>query len=614
LNQSDSSYPEAYYTITQHQLVEPGFPSVARDRYMKEFLVKCRSAYRGAFTFQSKVDNRTLLPVSRAFDILKGFPITGLVKDAYNHLVAITMRPLTEGRSGEVLIPVIDDGNSFFHNTSLKMYIGLKAINFASANDVFELYERVITPRLAPLSSVYQITGFLEANRIFGFYLGSLEGFARITLPCGDNREDGEEIPVKLIQKQQGKSEDFKFEYMLSREIIFTENHTTYGEEDESTYLLERKQVEQLYEHLRLSFSNWIATRASPKLREEIENLVMVKPWLGQPLLTSREKFYRLKVILGATLQSWLDAEGKGGDTQNVLVRSDCIAIADGNEENCSGACKMVEGKCKIHIPEQVQVRSSPTSTRIPAAEYFINRLLDEIVRLPARRNELMTMSVKRLQIPTKNIHVGPEWILPENTIAWYDLLREKEVKGVEKPQFYEEFSRQNITQTEMDALAQADHLIPLPDSIITLFPEKYRNDFAVRIFDGVEDTERSNALVSYFGIRKDVCIKNKEDRLDETCIGYISKQYKVPVIQILTQVSPPIITGRLDISTFTPKSAAYVILPDLPEGPGLLVLRDDIVDTIPGELLAGPVMESILETKVYKRPVLARAKPVVAI
>jgi hypothetical protein len=613
LKQTSSSFPTAYYTITQKQFIEPGFPVVVRDRYVKEYLVRCRSAFRGAFTLQSKVDNRVLLPVSKIFEILKGYVITGLVKDAYNHLVAITMRPLTAGNTGEVLVPTIDDGNSFHYNTALKIYIGLKAIDFASANDVYELYTRVISPLLLPLSELYQITEFKANSKgIYGFYLGSMEGFARVLLPSKSEESEGMEIPEDLIETST--VDDYEFEYTITREIVFSTNQDTWGENegDESTYLLQRKQVEQLYENLRLSFSNWIATVASPSLRKEIEKLVMTQPWLNQPLLTNREKFYRLKILLGSTLQSWLEAEGQGGDTQNVLVRSDCIAIEDGGDERCSGACKQVNGQCKIHIPEEVRVRSSPSLKSISATEYFVNRLLDEIVRLPARRHELMTESVRRLQIPSKNIHIGPEWILPENTIAWYELLREKEVRGVEKPEFYEEMSRQTVTEKEMEDLTIVTHLASLPEQVATMIQEKYRNLLAVRVFNNVEDSQRTNVLMNYFGISSvsEFCKNNKEDTFDDKCMAYISKQQQIPVIQILTRMSPPIVTGRLDILTFRSKNAAYVILPDLADGPGFLILKDDIEDTIPGEILSGPIFESILETRVAKRPVLIRKKP----
>jgi hypothetical protein len=98
-------------------------------------------------------------------------------------------------------------------------------------------------------------------------------------------------------------------------------------------------------------------------------------------------------------------------------------------------------------------VRSTPRPTSQPAAEYFIHRLFDEIIRMPYKRSELLTKGVKRLQVPSTNIHMGTQWIVPQNVPAWYELLRDTSKSETEQPQFYEEFSRSEQSEEEQVGL-----------------------------------------------------------------------------------------------------------------------------------------------------------------
>lgn len=596
IDQTGAAQSDLYFTITQQQMQEPSFPCIVRDRYIDEFLVKCRSAHIGAFTYQSGVDSRALLPFSKAVEVLQSLKLTGIVKDIYNHLIAITLKNPVEGKSDDILVPVVDDGNVLYSTqTGIKTHLGLKSIYLASANDVYSFYEEKLTPMLLPLRNVYKIESFLMTNKIIGFRLGGADTYATILLPCGPSRQDGVEIPQALIEAR-GK-EDFQFEYMINHDIITAVNHETYGENDVSAFVLQKKQIDILYEHLRLSFSNWIANMDASGPRKFIENLIGIKPWIKLKKDPNYVKMRALKIEFGSVIASWFAPDDLPIDTRNILLKNDCIAIEE--EGKCTNTCKFTDGKCKIHIPEEIQVRSSPKTTSQDAITYFTERLFDEIIRLPAKRSELMTKTVKRIQIPSTNVHVGNQWILPENVPAWYDLLRGSSEQEAEKPQYYEEFGRTTMTEEEEIDLEEGRNLYSLPQSLLAELDPASVENIVLEVI-GSKNESRSEVFRRYFGIRQSE--DDTDTYLSTTTLTEISKKYRVPVIQVQVNKTPLIAEGRSDASKFTAKTVVYVLVPDFSEGPALLVMKNDASDTILGSLLRGKLYDSIQTRKIFKR------------
>jgi hypothetical protein len=589
---------DAYYAISQYQIADPLFPQVVKDRYLNEFFTKCQSGYRGAFTLQSGIDNRVLIPVSRALTLLNDALPTGLVRDSYNHLVAITIKNPYGSFGEDILIPVVDDGNSFHNNTALKIHLGFTTVSLASANDTFAVYEKIITPRLFPISNIYKIDTFMTTNKIVGFALGGSSSYASLLLPCGPAKQGSSiQIPSdKIVQsemKKMKKDDDFLFEYKINHEIITSTNEDKIDLEQESSkFVVERKQVDMIYEHFRLSFSNWISTAEGSEIRKYIEKLISIKLGQVSTPLPVYEKMRRLSVYLRPILEQWFIADNEKLEIGTILLRKDCISIKD-DESQCTGMCKLDDNnECKIHTPEQVQIRSTPTETYNDATDYFITRLLDEIIRIPSKRFELLNKMVKKIQVPATNIHIGNEWILPENVPAWYDLLRGEITQGKEKPVYYEEFSRNADSAKEMEELEeQGLQLYPVPQNLLDELPEGSAEKFAVQVIGNPEDS-RANRLRQYFGIRKSK--ENMGVDLTPVVLSEISQIYKLPIIQVQVTQAPIVALGRSEGSRVTSKSAAYVILPDFEKGPALLVMKNDLSDTIPTALLKGKLFDSI--------------------
>jgi hypothetical protein len=484
-----------------------------------------------------------LLPLTNALNLLQKYSIIGVVRDSYNHIIAITIA----GKTGEIMIPIVDDGNSFHNNTGLRIHIGLQTIELADANDTFNIYKNIITPLLAPISSIYIIDTFYKSNDVFGFRLGDEKAF--INLPCSNTEEfDG---PIEEI-------DNFEFEYMLNRKISMYNPRES--DLKKSPYLLQKETMEDIYQHLRLTFSNWIALNSEgSSLRSKVQKLIERND------IPTFEKIRRLEIDFEPILVSWLSPDPNSFEITPVLLRSDCTKITD--PEKCSGYCTMSEGQCKIHVPEIYQVS---TDKRVDTVKYLITRLFDEIVRIPARSSELLHKGVKRIQVPSTNIHIDKQWIIPENVPAWYDLLKIKEEVNIEEPQYYEEFSREN-TDNSIYPL----NIFELPDSIKELVPEESK--LSLRVI---------GSIPKYFGLDYDIFDPLKT-------IGDISRKIKKPVIQIYLEATPINIIG-ITYRLLSLNMACLVIVPDFENGPAILVTKDSMNDYVPGGYIKGEIYDSI--------------------
>jgi hypothetical protein len=219
------------------------------------------------------------------------------------------------------------------------------------------------------------------------------------------------------------------------------------------------------------------------------------------------------------------------------------------------------------------------TNERVIAVDYLTDRLIDEIVRLPARANELLEKGVKRIQVPKTNIHIRDQWIIPQGVPAWYDLLRISDIADSELPYHYEEFSRE----------VNSDDIIltvELPDSLKAVLPSDYQDKLGLRIIG-------QEAL--FFGIPDEI-----DKPFSENTLKQISNKYKKPVIQVLINESPIRFIG-LSIGSRSLKSSCIVIITGLPQGPALLVTKDTMSDSVPSRYIKGPIFESIKDGKDVK-------------
>ena len=457
-------------------------------------------------------------------------------------------------------------------------------MELASANTVEEFYTNIITPKFESISKIYKIEKFIanSKNQVFAYRLGDTD--ARINLPCATNTTELK-TPIEI-------NDDFQFEYLLNREIIFGDGRDE-NEFQKSPFLIQKELLENIYEHFRLSFSNWIATdKNGSNLRDKIRQLIERRD------IPSFEKIRRLELELSPKLADWFYPDPNPFSPEPTFIRSDCQAIKD-NEERCNGYCTFNNGSCKIHIPQTVQVNEK--LTQIDTTRYLLLRLFDEIIRIPARSYELLEKGVKRVQVPSTNIHIKDQWIIPENVPAWYTLLQGSMQSLHEEPLYYEEFSRQGDSEEDLPQI----RIVELPEPLKEVLPQQSISKLGLRIVGSPED--RSGAILRYFGIQSET--NNNKDSLSKQLIIELVRKLKKPVVQVLVNATPISLFGRSNIfGTF--KELCVVIVPDLDEGPAIFVTNDTMSEFIPSEYIQGQIFKSIENLRLtIKKPVLETVK-----
>jgi hypothetical protein len=87
----------------------------------------------------------------------------------------------------------------------------------------------------------------------------------------------------------------------------------------------------------------------------------------------------------------------------------------------------------------------------VSTSELFTKRIIDELVRFPNRRKQLMKLDgVSKVSTLLRPIHEGDQYLIPESSSTWTQLLQLDWNKSVpEMPRYYEEMSREEQEEEE---------------------------------------------------------------------------------------------------------------------------------------------------------------------
>lgn len=605
-------FKEGHYVFTQTMLRSAETPPAYAERY-DEWLTQCSSAYRGAFTYSSSVDNRVLIPVSKMIDILKNnkkgdepiLQVSGLVRDVYNHLVALTVINPYDAAT-EVMVPVVDDGSSFHYNTDLKIYVRIESVPKADIRGTLTVY-KYLSAWLEAESDVYKITKIIRTTNVVAYMLGGAEASATIVLPCKPSELEGP--PPDGIEVEQREEDDITFEYEINEQIMFglskdakdrssaalqqtpemlakaeLARRTEWMPKD--AVVLKRNEIEEIYEHLRLRFANWVAESGSAEMKEKFEEV------LSNRRIPYFEKLRRFQLEFTSTIKDWLLPDAVPLEVDLSLLKRDCSKQP---QEKCTGTCKLdtVDGRCKIHTPQFIKVGPQD---KVPILDYLSLRLYDEIIRIPVRRAELLDNKVRRFRTPMTNIQEGKSWILPENVPAWYELLRETDTgDGREMAQYYEEFSR-NSTAENIQQVKRKTQGQPIPDELVGQLNPEYLEKLDVHLV-GDESMDVKSTLFKYFDVQNPATGSafTKDELLQ------ISRRTEKPVIQVLTK--PTFKAEGVQYADDRSAATAIVLLPDYATGPALLRVVDQSKDDVPAAYL-GALIGVVEKQKAVRRVV----------
>jgi hypothetical protein len=97
---------------------------------------------------------------------------------------------------------------------------------------------------------------------------------------------------------------------------------------------------------------------------------------------------------------------------------------------------KESESRCALHVPQD----SSELFANVPLM--LTRRLFEELLRFPERRRQLLEKQVSPLVTLKQAVLIDNQYIIPESSLAWYDLMRKDWTGSTEeKKKFFEEMS-----------------------------------------------------------------------------------------------------------------------------------------------------------------------------
>jgi hypothetical protein len=507
--------------ITFQRSLEADWPSIVKQR-VNEFARQCYSTGRAAYTSSRSIDPMALVPLSRAIEAMPQTP-TGVVRDAYNHVVAITFRAKA-GKPGLVALPVVDDEFIALTRTihldwddytpaPMDLLVKFYKDNF---QDIFALYPGYRIKRRIKSRATGRYVAVQLANRLF--------------IPAAPPKQEEEISSLPLGEVDE-------MEWSMNRAIYF-------GKEEipEETMLLKATETDmrEIFEHLRLTFSNWLSSKStSSDLRATLKKII------ESTKLPLFEKRKRLEILLGPTVLSWMDTTKPKGEQEGSLLRVDCRLYS---AAPCPARCVWRQeageevGKCLLHSPKQFQLGG-----RLVNGPYLLMmRLFEELLRYPERRKQLLTGTVATLVALKEAVKVGEQYVLPESSIAWHDLLRIDWMEtGKEQKKFFEEMSRGAVEER----VNEGDEAVPLmstplPEVVRDLFgaEDPKTNQLYLLAAPVAESVPPLNPYLGPFGLSAPQLGMEDEmsASLDKDAVKRLTLAIRRPVLYIDTVFDPP--------------------------------------------------------------------------
>ena len=379
------------------------WPKIVEQR-VNEYERMCHSSGLGMYTDSPFVEAKTLLPISKAMTLEDPgvVEIHAIMRDSYNHISSIMFKVNQE----IIIVPVIDDG-TIYMSTLIELEWKTVADSLAKTSTVREFYETKLAPLLDDSTrDTYEIVNVLRLDKtepIRDFvYAFQLKGGLYVPVKKGDSPEEA------ILESTIEGSE---LPWSIDRKIAFGKT------EADVTLTVDYKEFEEIYQHLRFTFANWFSL-ASPALKTQINSILYFngQPNINIPLYEKRQ---RLLIILQNEILGWLDSTIPLPSREPSLKRIDCRVSG---ESQCKDRCvwKGDSDKCLLHVPTNFDVGSN----QVPATTLLVGKLIEELVRFPQRRKELLEQDVGKYVKIFAPFRSGDQYIIPEDLPAWSEMLR----------------------------------------------------------------------------------------------------------------------------------------------------------------------------------------------
>ncbi len=506
-------------------------PSSNIVQRIHEFTSNCEYKGRAIYTSGSMVKTQDLITLSQLMTLpIKKF-VEGVVRDIYNHIVGVTFQ-LGTGRL--IPLPVADDG---YIPLDLYVHFDWENTPITTADKIAEFY----TNYLADVTSRhegYTIDAILKRTDAKAVSAIRLKNGAIIPA-----RGYVENFPIDL--QNIVKNMNAVPEYSLNRSAIVSvqdecaESKQEQEELPEDLATISNEQLEELYQHFRLTFANWLSEVASKDLRNQIEKII-----LSKQSLPVYEKRKRLTILLHDELSRWFVETEDYIPNKPFIKRRDCLKIT--NPGKCSDACiwQDSDSSCRIHIPDKAP------PLMVLTKELFIQKLIDELILFRQKRIELLERHVKTTVDLKTAIKVDGQWILPDSSTSWIELMKKDWSRGTrEEPKFFEEIvvkkpevNIEGIEVHEIEEVARPEYMYALGDELL----DKLNISGQTRLWSLYDP----GSLNSLLGITKlsltDIGLEENSSILTEDAIKLIVQKQKIAVYLIKNTVDSDNISFKL--------------------------------------------------------------------
>jgi hypothetical protein len=292
---------------------------------------------------------------------------------------------LFKATAGEhiLFVPCLDDGIISF---TLTRYFEMDMIPPAPLNVYLTFYTTFLSQKYSGLTPIHLLAR-IQKHMVVGFRtaMGTM-------IPVAPEAISESKLPI-----HQFDTFPWEIDTILLQPANAPIQTSSIVEESKASV---EEQLEEAYQHVRLSFSKWLNYDArGPQLK-----IFMRK------VLISRQSLYHKRRMLDIQLEgivtNMMETEQTEERRSLSLLREDCISLQTHDSCRAVDACRWrnpetsaENGRCLIHVPYR----------EIDPVRIFTARLTDEILRYTAKRRELLLKKVPIIRNPKGVVRIRDE-------------------------------------------------------------------------------------------------------------------------------------------------------------------------------------------------------------
>jgi len=322
-----------------------------------------------------------------------GFSVNARLHDRSNRCVGLIIREQGDEHPSQIYIPVLDDGTILSTKSVLR---GEHALPYPP----LQLLLEVLTGKQAKITEKRLVHEDHFPALLPVRLVASTTEYIAVELACGAT------IPIEPLalgnsishrrftdmQKHKKITTAFKTDMPWHTDITLL--GPTVSEDDLAQ--TQEETLEEAYQHLRISFSNWLHTsEMGGRVRRQIDLLRLARRRL--PLFELQKRLdILLTPIVNNSAAPWMTLEGT---TRPSVLRRDCRQIQQ--ESACVGGCTWSVGRCLIH--------TTTTPRYMNPLRLLTARLGDELLRSFGHAMEVLEQRVPHLNPISQDalVHLG---------------------------------------------------------------------------------------------------------------------------------------------------------------------------------------------------------------